>query len=255
MKILLFDLETSPIVSFNWGIWQQNAIEVKEDWQILCFAYKWLGEKKTYVIAQNDFKGYKAGVNDDTNVVKELHKLFEEADVTIAHNAVGFDEKRSNARFIQRGLNPPAPHVIVDTLRVARKHFGFTSNRLNDLGNYLGVGQKADTGGFSTWKLCIAGDKKAWDKMKKYNIQDVRLLEKVYLKLRSWDNNHPAGNVFDKRPDSCPKCGSKKINAGMKYRATNTNLYQYFRCMGCGSNLKSRIAEPKTKDERVKYVS
>ena len=33
----------------------------------------------------------------------------------------------------------------------------------------------------------------------------------------------------------------------MKYRATNTNLYQYFRCMGCGSNLKSRIAEPKLK--------
>lgn len=254
MKTLIYDLETSPIVSYNWGIWQQNAIEVKEDWQILCFAYKWLGERKTYVIAQNDFKGYKPGVNDDTKVVKELHKLFEEADVTVAHNAVGFDEKRSNARFIQRGLNPPAPHQVVDTLRIARKHFGFTSNRLNDLGNYLGVGQKAETGGFNTWKLCMAGDKKAWNKMKKYNIQDVKLLEEVYLKLRVWHGG-PALNVFDGKPDACPKCGSERIHQGMKYRATNTNLYQYFRCYGCGSNLKARMAEPKTKEERMKYVN
>ena len=58
-KILLIDLENTPILSYNWGLWEQNAIEVKEDWYILCFAYKWLGEKKTRVVALPDFKEYK----------------------------------------------------------------------------------------------------------------------------------------------------------------------------------------------------
>lgn len=182
-KILLYDLETSPIISYNWGVWEQNAIEVIEDWQILCFAYKWLGEKKTYVIGQDDFEDYEAGVNNDKNVVKELWGLFNQADITVAHNGISFDEKKSNARFIQNGLIPPEPHKAYDTLRVARKNFGFTSNKLNDLGKYLDVGKKAETGGFETWKQCIAGDPKAWKKMKKYNVQDVKLLEQVYLKM------------------------------------------------------------------------
>ena len=49
-RILIYDIETSPIISYNWGIWEQNAIEVIEDWQILCFAYKWLDEKKTHIV-------------------------------------------------------------------------------------------------------------------------------------------------------------------------------------------------------------
>lgn len=254
-RILLYDLETSPLISYTWGIYDQNVIEVAEDWQILCFAYKWLDEKKVHFVAQNDFKNYKPGVNNDTKVVQALWELFNQADITIAHNAVNFDEKKSNARFIQRGLKPPAPHQVIDTLRVARRHFGFTSNKLNDLGKYLGVGQKADTGGFETWKQCIAGDEKAWRRMKKYNLQDVKLLEDVYLKLRAWHTSHPALNVLDGKPSSCSKCGSEKIYAGMKYKATNTNLYQYFRCGDCGGSMKSRIAEPKKIDERMVFTN
>jgi hypothetical protein len=242
-RILLYDLETSPIISYNWGIWEQNAIEVIEDWQILCFAYKWLDERKTYVIGQDDFEDYVPGVNRDYNVVKKLWDLFNEADQTIAHNGMSFDEKKSNARFIQNGLIPPEPHKAYDTLRVARKNFGFTSNKLNALGQYLEVGKKAETGGFETWKKCIAGDPKAWRKMKRYNVQDVRLLEKVYLKMRPWDTSHPAHNVLDNRPESCPRCGKGKMIAGAKYAATRVNKYQYFRCSNCGASVKARAPE------------
>lgn len=251
-KVLLYDLETSPIISYNWGIWEQNALEVIEDWQILCFAYKWLGESKTHIVSQSDFKGYRAGVNDDTKVVEALHKLFEEADITVAHNAVGFDEKKSYARFIQRGLQPPTPHEVVDTLQIAKRHFGFTSNRLNDLGRYLGVGEKIDTGGFQTWKQCIAGDKKAWARMKKYNIQDVKLLEKVYLKLRPWHVSHPALNILDEQPDSCPKCGGTEFIRGTRYKATSANRYQYHRCTNCGGSVKVRLPEPTLEKARFK---
>lgn len=251
-RVLIYDIETSPIISYNWGIYEQNAIEVKEDWQILCFAYKWLGDKKTRVIAQNDFKGYKPGVNNDREVVKELWSLFNEADAVVAHNGDSFDQKKSQARMMIYGLVPPTPYKQIDTKKIAKKHAGFTSNRLNDLGKYFNLGTKADTGGFSTWKGCLAGEKKAWDRMKKYNKRDVELLEKLYLELRRWDTNGLNLNVIESRPESCPKCGGTHINAGMKYRATNTNLYQYFRCMDCGGNLKSRIPETK---ERMKYVN
>jgi hypothetical protein len=42
-------------------------------------------------------------------------------------------------------------------------------------------------------------DKQAWDMMKKYNIQDVVLLEKVYEKMLSWIRNHPNHNRFTVR--------------------------------------------------------
>ena len=30
-RILLFDIETSPLISYTWGIWEQDVIEVKEE--------------------------------------------------------------------------------------------------------------------------------------------------------------------------------------------------------------------------------
>lgn len=254
-RFLVYDIETSPLITYTWGIYEERAIEVIEDWQILCFAYKWLDEKKTHVVAQNDFKSYKKGENNDKDVVKALWDLFDEADAVIAHNGDRFDQKKTTARFMHYGMSPPSPYQSIDTKKVAKRYAGFSSNKLDDLGKTLGLGHKAETGGFGTWKGCMAGDKKAWDKMKRYNKRDVVLLEKLYLELRPWITNHPAINVLESRPNACPKCGGTKIYAGMKYRATNTNLYQYFRCMDCGGMIKRRIPEYKQALERMQYVS
>lgn len=233
-RVLIYDLETSPIVSFNWGTYQQDAIEVKQDWQILCFAYKWEGERKTHVVAQCDFKGYKPGVNDDTNVVRALWELFNESDARVAHNAKKFDEKKSFARFIQRGLEPPAPAVVIDTYLDARRQFGFTSNRLNDLGKYFGVGEKEETGGFETWKGCLAGDMKAWRKMKKYNKQDVVLLEKIYHKLRPWVKNPPKLRILDGRPTACDACGEGPLHQHTKKTLAGQGWRWQYKCFNCG---------------------
>ena len=39
MKILFYDLETSPNVSYTWGKWEQNVIAFKKEWELLSFAY------------------------------------------------------------------------------------------------------------------------------------------------------------------------------------------------------------------------
>lgn len=228
-RTLIYDIETSPIISYNWGIWEQNAIKVIQDWQIICFAYKWLGERKIHFVAQWQFKGHKNGVRNlnDKHVVNELWELFNEADIVVAHNGDSFDQKKSQARMMIHKLSPPAPYKQIDTKKVAKRYGAFTSNKLDDLGNYLGGGRKEQTGGFSLWEGCMDGESKAQRKMEKYNRMDVQRLEELYLSLRPWITTHPAMNVLTSRPDACPKCAEiDTMIKSMKYKATSGNKYQ-----------------------------
>ena len=239
-KVLVFDLENSPLISYNWGIWEQNAIEVKEDWYILCFAYKWLGEKKTHIVALPDFKGYEKDKKNDYYVVKELWKLFNEAEIIIAHNGDAFDIKKANARFIQHELEPPTFYKTVDTLKIARQHFKFNSNRLDDLGRYFKLGRKLAHTGKHLWFGCMEGNKSSWSLMKRYNIQDVVLLEKVYYKLRGWAKTQPNMNLTLGTYTNCPVCGSEHIQR-RGYRPTLTAIYRAYKCVNCGKNFQGDI--------------
>lgn len=251
MRILLYDIETSPIISYNWGIWEQNAIEVIDDFQILTVAWKWLDEKRVHVVGQDDLKGYKPGVNNDLEVVKALHKLFDEADVVVAHNGDQFDQKVSQARMMVHGMNPPAPYKQIDTKKVAKKYGRFTSNKLDDLGKGIGLGQKLDTGGFKIWKGCLAGEKKSWAKMKKYNKQDVVLLEQLYLHLRPWISNHPSVALANGLAEACPKCGKGPMRPHKKRKLANTTWKMQYQCENCGGYSTRRFNEKST----VHYVN
>src|SRR2546422_497509 len=99
MKTLIFDIETSPLVAYTWGAYEQNIIEEIEESKIISIAYKWLGEAKTHVYALPDFKGYKEGKIDDFELCKLFHKVIEEADLVVAHNGKAFDCKTMNTRF------------------------------------------------------------------------------------------------------------------------------------------------------------
>ena len=50
MKILVLDIETSPHTGFHWGLFQQNISlsQLIESSTVLCWAAKWLDEKKTF---------------------------------------------------------------------------------------------------------------------------------------------------------------------------------------------------------------
>jgi hypothetical protein len=79
MRVLFWDIETSPMITATWGLWDQTipTDHVLEDWKIICAAWKWQHEtepqavtwKKTRNKALSPFLGY-----DDTPVIKELHK-------------------------------------------------------------------------------------------------------------------------------------------------------------------------------------
>lgn len=229
-KILLFDIETSPNLGYVWGKWEQNVIENVSDWYILSFSWKWLGEKNTHVLGLSSFKGYKKDPENDKELVATLRELFDEADLIVAHNGDQFDIRKVNARMLVHGMPPPSPYKTIDTLKVARKYFKFDSNKLDELARHLKIGHKAETGGFALWKGCMAGNKKSWKTMLEYNKQDVILLEKVYLKLRSWVTNFP---MIGQSKRVCPNCEAHKLQS-RGFRFTKTQKIQRLQCTNCG---------------------
>lgn len=241
-RILVYDIEITPSLGYVWGKWKQNVIEFDQEWYMMSFAYKWLDERKTHVHALPDYKTYKKDPEDDSELVRALWELFNEADVVIAHNGDKFDQKKSNARFITHGLTPPSPYRTVDTLKVARKYFGFNSNRLDDLGNYFEVGRKMQHEGFELWKKCMQGNMAAWKKMKRYNKQDVRLLQQVYERMLPWIDNHPSLNLMSGNLDKCPKCGDGElVKDGIRYN--KSTVMQEYKCKQCGGYSRSRVSD------------
>lgn len=241
-RILLYDVETFANQAFVWGKWEQNVIAYQKEWFMLSYAYKWLDEKETHVVSLPDFKSYKRNKENDKQLVKSLWKLFDQADIIIAHNGNSFDQKKTNSRFIYHKLPPPSPYKQIDTKLVAKRYFNFNSNKLDDLGNYFGLGRKLDTGGWELWEGCWKGNKKAWNKMCEYNKQDVVLLEQVYKKMLPFMTNHPNIALLRGELIACPNCGSKKINKrGFSY--TRTTTVQKYQCMACHSWASSGMKE------------
>jgi len=243
-KILLFDIENSPLVTWSWGIHDDPSHStkfVKKDWYVMCWAAKWLHKREVFSSALPDYPEYDPENPCDRRVLKELAQLLNEADIVIAHNGNKFDRRKANARFLQNGITPPSPYRVIDTLTESRKHFMFTSNRLGDLGNCFGLGGKMDTGGFDLWKDCMEGNPKAWKKMVRYCAQDVVLLEKVYLKLRPYMKTHPNLSVFEGGL-CCSNCGSEKLmKKGKQY--TQSGVYQRYKCKDCDSACRGAKGE------------
>lgn len=233
-KILMLDIETAPSLGWVWAKWQTNVIDFKRDWYLLSYAYKWAGDKKVTTVGLIDYpKTFKKNLEDDSALCKDLWNLIDEADIIVAHNGDAFDLVKINTRFLIHGMQPPSPYRTVDTLKIARKVFAFDSNKLDDLGNYLGIGRKLPHTGFHLWKGCMTGDKKSWATMKAYNGHDVELLEKAYYLMREWATNHPNVNKGGE-PEDCPRCGSEKTQRrGFTYTALRKK--QRYQCLSCRS--------------------
>jgi uncharacterized protein YprB with RNaseH-like and TPR domain len=180
MKILLLDIETTPMQVYAWGLWDQNISidQIIKSTEMLCFGARWLGTKKV-IFKSVHHDGKEA-------MLKELHKLMEEADVLVGWNSAAFDHKHINREFLEAGMTPPSPTKDLDLMSVAKSNFLFPSNKLDYVAQKLGVGAKVKHSGFKLWIRCMDGDKKAWEEMKKYQVQDVNLLVDLYDILSPW---------------------------------------------------------------------
>ena len=245
-KVLLFDIETAPLKAYIWqkGVWNTNvhADQVVSEWYMLCWSAKWLFDKRVY---SDRLTGSESIAEDDSRISKSFWELLNQADIVIAHNGDGFDIPNMNTRFIINGLPPTKPYQTIDTLKIARKQFGFTHNSLNALARVFGFDSKLETN-FQLWKDCINGSDGALRRMEKYNRRDVTLLEEIYLKLRPWIKGHPnLGLYVESDKPVCPVCGSSDIEWTGDYYYTQSGKYATYRCK-CGAYGRARYtAVPK----------
>jgi hypothetical protein len=241
-KILLLDIESAPLVGWAWGTGKYDRIiRVKEPWYILCCGYRWCGEAKTKMLALPDYSAGPYRPDDDKPLVRDLLGLFNEADILVAHNADRFDIPKVRARGIIHKLDTPSPYRTIDTLKLARKEFSFTSNRLDDVCDVLGLGRKQPTGGFDTWPACMEGDPAAWKQMTKYCASDVDLLVSLYERLRPWATRLPNLATISGRPSVCPRCGSDQGMVSRGTHSTNQLTWRHtWKCKSCGGYCSSR---------------
>lgn len=243
-RILHIDIETFPNLAYIWGVYEQNALSLERSTIVASFSAKWHGGKQI-TKALPDYPLYEKDSFDDSALLRDIWALLDEADIAVAHNGDQFDFKKLNARFIKIGLLPPSPYQTVDTLKIARKHFRFESNKLDELGKFLGLGEKVTHTGFKLWQGCMKGDERSWKLMKKYNAQDVKLLEAVYLRFLPWIKNHPNRAAYDPSGMCCPKCGSSKLQARGELVSLAGRKKRY-QCTSCGGwtsqNKKSMVS-------------
>lgn len=239
-RILIIDIETSPLISYTWALFDQNVNlnQVLKDWNILSYAAKFLDEDKIYYQDQSNAKD----IHNDKKLLESIWKLLDSADIVIGQNSVAFDVKKIKARMIIHGMKPPSSFKQIDTMLLAKKYFNFTSNKLEYLSNKLCTKYKKLThgkfSGFELWKECLKGNKKAWAEMKTYNIHDVLATEELYLKLQPYDNSFNPNLYTDELTMKCA-CGSTRFKKN-GYKYTSTGKFQRHVCLDCGSEAKDR---------------
>jgi DNA polymerase III epsilon subunit-like protein len=242
-KVLTIDIEISATSYAGWAMFNQNFSldQIEREWFIMSFTAKWLGSDDVIYM---DLRG-KVDSEDDTELLEVLWKLFDSASIVVGQNHRKFDIKKINARMMMKGLTKPySPIKTEDTLDIAKRKFGFTSNKLAWLSEHLNVKfKKLDHSGFAgykLWKECMAENPLAWDEMEAYNIHDVLATEELWLKLRAWDDKSVNFALYlDDSRMRC-SCGSTNLKkAGFSF--TSLSKFQQYVCEDCGSFSRGRV--------------
>lgn len=238
MKILHLDIETAPNLAHVWGIWQQNVglPQLLESGYVLCWAAKWHQEPEVYFAGLN--------THSKRQMLQEIWDILDEADVVVHYNGKSFDIPTLNGEFVEEGMTPPSQYKQIDLLKAVKSQFRFPSNKLAYVAPRLGVGRKVVHTGHQLWIDCMAGDKKAWKLMEKYNRQDTMILEDLYNKILPWIPGHPNRALYEGVDAIMCRCGSLNYTKQGVAR-TPVGVYQQYKCKDCGSWFRGRqnIAE------------
>lgn len=229
MKVLIYDLETAPLLGHFWRITQDyiSPEGIRHDTFLLSWSAKWRGERRVYSqVLESD----EAVAQNDSRIVEGIAEMVRDADYIVAHNIDKFDFKMLNARLFQLRLEPLGPVQTIDTKRLARRDLGMASTSLDYLAEFLGHGRKMKMT-FDDWQRAYNGDPKALRKMDRYCRRDTVLLGQVLEDMIPYVRNLPR-LVEGNGAFVCAYCGSPDlIRRGMKH--TGAGSYQQWQCKAC----------------------
>jgi hypothetical protein len=223
-KILLLDIEWRPVRAFVWRAWDENISpeQIIEDGGLLCVGAKWLGDKDTELFSEWD--------HGHIGMLKNIYEMLAIADVVITYNGDKYDLPKLDGEFVRYNLPPRPPCTSIDCIKQIKK-FGFFRSSLAFIGPFLGLGSKLEHEGFGLWKKVMSGDGNAQKRMAKYCIQDVRLLERLYLRIRAHIKTHP--HMGRTGREQCPSCGSSHAQSRGS-RRTRAFKISRLHCTDCG---------------------
>lgn len=219
-RILHLDVETRPTLAYVWRSRKENINpeQVKEAEGIICWSAKWHGQKAM------KFGAYW----DDPKFLKKLWDLLVKADAVVTYNGDGFDLPKIRGMLLRHRLPPLPPVTSIDLYRTTRK-MGFFSARLAYICWLLGIGAKVKHHGFKLWSEVLDGKESSRRLMKRYNKQDVKLLEEAYNIIKPHIIKHP--RLFGK--SACGTCGSTHLQS-RGHRHTLAFSIERLQCQTCG---------------------
>lgn len=235
-KILLLDIETLPNLVTSWGLKVNGwlpAENIVQERTIISAAWKWLDVPQVKSASVLSAPGSKE--HPDRGILRKLHKVLNQADAVVGHYIDRFDMPWIKGRMFMQGMTPPKPVIQIDTCKLARQHFYLNSAKLDYLGKQLGVGNKIKTE-YDLWKRCMLGDPEAIRQMVTYNEEDVRLLERVYLKMRPYVVAKLNRALFAQNEDdqdrTCPACQEVALRK-MGHTYSRVQVRQNYQCQKC----------------------
>lgn len=253
-KYLFLDVETSPNIAVSFNRFKANLSQdhiLQDGGSLISISWRWLGDDRAQGIAMEPEE---ALANDDSRLCSTLWSLIEESDVIIGHNIDNFDLPTIKARLVINKFAPLKKVRTIDTLKLARQ-MRFPSNRLGSLGVILGEGDKSSHSGIKTWIGCLNGDQSSLDEMLVYNIEDVDLLYRVYMRLRNHDARPLNAGLFtDNEEHKCPVCGSTDVDESGNVVYTPLNAFKEHVCNDCGSRSRSRSRTALTTKQKRKNL-
>lgn len=233
-RILTIDLECSPHELYGWALFNQNfgINQIKTPGAVISFAAKWVGDR--------DVLFYSDHHDGHDEMIRQAHRLLSEADIVVGFNSDRFDLTKFNWEFEQARLGRPRPYKTVDLLKVARSQFGAgpASKKLDYLVQQLGLGHKTHHQGMPLWVACMNGDEAAWRKMRTYNMQDVRITERLYHRWLEWIPNHPNMQLILGDDKCCPTCGGRRLKRDGE-ALTALTAYAMYRCQRCHARIRT----------------
>ncbi len=237
LKTLIVDIERLP-GQFSADFWDLNAFKNRRihadlvtAWpSTICFAALWYGTKKPL---------FHAAWDDADAMHQAAFELYDEADLVMTYNGVGFDNRHLTSGWTERGMGRPSPWKDIDLLKVARQSQGWESKTLDSVCKRLGIPAKNDKYEVQLARDAMAGDTKAQARLKRYNVNDVQVLTGVYERLLPYVKGHP--HVAPSRGlDStiCPRCGSDDVTRAGTY---SPGVYHYlaWKCLTCSGPFRT----------------
>lgn len=211
----------------GYRIHPENVLE----WpRTICGSARWYGTKRPEFASEWD--------DTRDGMLHKLWEAYDRADIVYGHNVDRFDTKNLNAEWLTLGLYAPSTFKIVDTLKEARKTFGFESNTLASLTERLGIETKTDKYDVKVARAAVAGDKAAQRKITSYCNGDTNASEKFVDRLRGWIPSHPHNlmGTIDDRP-TCNQCWADTLEPNGIKLAQQIS-YRLYRCTSCGANVQ-----------------